>query len=172
MIKLNDKIDKKNSRNLAKIVVSFMPMVIMMIVIYSFSAKNGVQSSQTSGDTVSVFLTSFEKIFRVHLTEEQRHLISGSMELPVRKMAHMAEYGLLLATIYIPVEINFSIKRNRKAIYSAGVAVLYAASDEFHQLFVPGRSGKVTDVLIDSVGIIVSLLILYTFFKKRDRSSS
>jgi VanZ family protein len=38
---------------------------------------------------------------------------------------------------------------------------LYAASDEFHQLFVPGRSGEVKDVLIDSAGAVTGALLFY-----------
>ena len=37
----------------------------------------------------------------------------------------------------------------------------YAASDEFHQLFVPGRAGRVTDVLIDSGGVIFGLFVVF-----------
>ena len=35
----------------------------------------------------------------------------------------------------------------------------YAATDEFHQLFVPGRSGQMTDVMIDSVGCLIGCLV-------------
>lgn len=40
------------------------------------------------------------------------------------------------------------------------VGSLYAASDEFHQLFVPGRSGRLTDVLIDSAGLLAGILVV------------
>ncbi len=38
------------------------------------------------------------------------------------------------------------------------IGILYAISDEIHQLFVPGRSGKVTDVIIDSLGILTGIV--------------
>ena len=37
---------------------------------------------------------------------------------------------------------------------------LYACTDEFHQLFVPGRAGRFTDVLIDTTGGIIMLLFI------------
>ena len=40
------------------------------------------------------------------------------------------------------------------------VATVYAATDEFHQLFVPGRSGQISDVLLDSAGVMAGLLVL------------
>ena len=42
-----------------------------------------------------------------------------------------------------------------------GIATAYAVTDEFHQLFVPGRSGQMTDVMIDSGGALVGLLALH-----------
>lgn len=42
---------------------------------------------------------------------------------------------------------------------SAGLAVLYAASDEFHQTLVPGRNGRLSDVIIDSVGVCSAMLV-------------
>ena len=41
----------------------------------------------------------------------------------------------------------------------------YAATDEFHQLFVAGRSGQIKDVLIDTIGACIGLLVLYFMFK-------
>lgn len=151
-------------------VITFVPMIIMMIIIFLFSAKNGTESSKTSGETVSVMITFFEKIPVLQLKSVDRAALSALMELPVRKMAHMLEYAILLATIYIPISINFQITLRNKAIISYIIAVLYAASDEIHQLFVVGRSGRVTDVLIDSIGVTVSLVILVLITKHKAKN--
>ena len=56
------------------------------------------------------------------------------------------------------------------------LATLYAATDEFHQVFVPGRSGKVADVLLDSagalLGVLLLALILHAIDKRRTASYS
>ncbi|HJA34824.1 MAG TPA: VanZ family protein [Candidatus Mediterraneibacter merdigallinarum] len=39
-------------------------------------------------------------------------------------------------------------------------AALYAATDEVHQLFVPGRSGQISDVILDSAGALAGVLVL------------
>lgn len=149
-----------------ELVISFIPMIIMMIVIFAFSAKNGTESSKTSGETVNVMITIFGKIPGLKMGTFDKDILSSYMELPVRKIAHMLEYAVLLATIYIPIHINFKIKLSHKAIISYIIALLYAISDETHQLFVPGRSGRVIDVCIDSIGIITSLIILTIIFVK------
>ena len=59
--------------------------------------------------------------------------------------------------------INLISKYNVKYSYliSFIICVLYASIDEFHQLFVPGRSGQVTDVLIDLIGVVLGLLLVF-----------
>jgi VanZ family protein len=72
-------------------------------------------------------------------------------DLILRKMAHMAEFGAL----------NYLIWNASKNVFSAGsLSFLYAIGDEFHQTFVPGRHGKALDVLIDSIGIAISILFI------------
>jgi len=68
----------------------------------------------------------------------------GTWDLVLRKVAHAAEYAVL----------GFLLLRavgRETAALALGIA--YAASDELHQHFVPGRQGSVLDVLLDSVGV-------------------
>ena len=80
----------------------------------------------------------------------------GTLDLILRKLAHMTEYALLTmlwAWALQPV--------TRAGIpIAAAIAVLYAVSDEYHQTFVAGRAGTVTDVLIDSAGVAVAIVLL------------
>ena len=51
--------------------------------------------------------------------------------------------------------------RKRRALFSAWLtASAYAATDEFHQLFVPGRSGQISDVILDSAGAALGVLLM------------
>jgi hypothetical protein len=74
----------------------------------------------------------------------------GTWDLVLRKLAHAAEFavlgGLLLRAL-----------RDERAALAAGIA--YAILDELHQHFVPGRVGSPLDVLIDSVGVAVGVLL-------------
>ena len=75
----------------------------------------------------------------------------------IKKTSHMIGYGLL-ALSYFRL-----LKHNQKLYWLAWLmALLYAASDEFHQSFVPGRGASVLDVLIfDNVGAIIALYLFY-----------
>jgi VanZ family protein len=74
----------------------------------------------------------------------------GTWDLVLRKLAHACEFavlgGLLLRAL-----------RDERAALAAGIA--YAISDEVHQHFVPGRIGSPVDVLIDSAGVAVGVLL-------------
>ncbi|MEK6898172.1 MAG: VanZ family protein [Nanoarchaeota archaeon] len=68
----------------------------------------------------------------------------------------------------------FSIKGSKKirilhVIITPVFAVIYAISDEIHQSFVPLRNSSLSDVLIDSIGIIISIIIAFFMSKKANQ---
>ena len=71
------------------------------------------------------------------------------------------------------IDIELS-RKGKRILAAAWTGILYAASDEFHQLFVPGRSGQITDVLIDSGGLLAGILLVVlikSFYIKQSRRS-
>ncbi len=127
------------------------------------------------------FLNYFLLIFWMGLIfylSSQPDLKSGfesQTDFILRKMAHIAEYGILTflawRTLSYSKETEFpegnSVSGMRGVlIYAIIFSILYAISDEYHQSFVAGRVGSPVDVLIDSMGIVISGMIIY---KKRQR---
>ena len=98
-----------------------------------------------------------------------------SNDLIIRKLGHFSEYMTLgffsfsyLSNLFVE---NNNIKDFKKAgILSFLFSVIYASSDEFHQTFVVGRDGNIIDVLIDSsgslVGILLSSILYFLVIKK------
>ena len=83
-------------------------------------------------------------------------------ELDIRKYAHMAEYALLaVSAVCFFTELLLERIPKRAALICAVFCFLYACSDEYHQLFVPGRSGQFTDVLVDMAGALPGIVIVY-----------
>ena len=80
----------------------------------------------------------------------------------VRKCAHMTEYAILAFLLY-----KTFIHKQNPLIKSFIFTALYACSDEFHQLFVSGRSGQFSDVLLDTFGASVGIGIYYLLFRKK-----
>ena len=76
----------------------------------------------------------------------------------IRKTAHFSVY-LILGILSINLLSSFNIKRF--IMFSSLFCFIYACTDEFHQLFVMGRSCEMRDVLIDTLGSFVGIFIYY-----------
>ena len=107
--------------------------------------------------------------------EEDRLL--QKLDQPVRKAAHAIEYiplGFSLCGFFLCLLSEKSASTRKCALLALLCVVLYAASDELHQLFVDGRSCQATDVAIDTVGTMVGILLLLclsTLFRRIRKSA-
>lgn len=133
-------------------------VVVWMSIIFAMSATPVEKSWELSGSIA-------EKIPVSDLGDEGDQRQEG--ELPfkdklnilVRKGAHVAEYFILCGLLLWA--LIGTIKKDKVALYSAVVvSIAYAGIDELHQLIVPGRTGNIIDVLIDSLGVL-ALVIAY-----------
>ena len=89
----------------------------------------------------------------------------GFWDLLLRKLAHAGEFGLLALLFWRALRRDLS-----GAILVAGVlAIGYAASDEYHQTFVSGRVGSLSDWAIDSAGVVIALVGLRLWLDRRER---
>ncbi|MDD3191042.1 MAG: VanZ family protein [Candidatus Pacebacteria bacterium] len=83
---------------------------------------------------------------------------SDSMDLVLRKFAHITEFAILTALFF---RASFERFGKKKALlYAVLFAVTFAFTDEYHQTFVLGRSGNVKDIFIDSLGIFLSMFLI------------
>ncbi|KLU62687.1 VanZ like family protein [Peptococcaceae bacterium CEB3] len=78
----------------------------------------------------------------------------------VRKTAHVVVYAVLALLLFYAM--------GHHAVLSYGLTTVYAASDEFHQIFVPGRTPAVQDVMLDSAAALIVILVL-TRIRKQHR---
>lgn len=84
---------------------------------------------------------------------------NGLIDFAVHKLVHLFEYGVLYLLYYRSNVEDLLEKKTDKIFLSLLFVLLYGAFDEYHQSFVPGRSSRVHDVLIDFVGGILGLLV-------------
>ena len=93
--------------------------------------------------------------------------------LGVRKCAHLTEYAVLALLFWRafrkPVRSDSRRWSGAEALKACLGVVIYAASDELHQAFVPGRFGTFQDVLIDTIGGLLGLLALWTWGRWRKK---
>lgn len=132
-------------------------MLCWMVVIFMFSAEPDTESSELSGSVSYRIVSVVNTITASHWDENELLDRAELIDYPVRKCAHMSEYAIL--TLFGFVTFSFLHSR-RKFLIPIGITFIYACTDEFHQLFVPGRAGRFTDVLIDTTGGIIMLLFI------------
>lgn len=122
--------------------LSLLSVLIWMIFIFIMSSFDASESSAQS----NIIVNFISNIFNINNIE--------FLSLIIRKLAHFTEYFILGILTY-----NL-IKNYRKKYYIAIIiCIIYAISDEIHQIFIPGRSCQITDILIDSIGVITAIYI-------------
>ena len=106
------------------------------------------------------------------LSAEEQEKIAEKIDYPIRKTAHTMEYAVL-GGLLVLMYGSYGIIGKKGMAYGILTGVAYAMTDEIHQLFVPGRSCQVTDVLIDSAGVlfgsVIGVLIFISTVKQRRR---
>ena len=138
--------------------------VLVMVTIFLFSNQNGYSSDKISStftlknsDIISII--TFGKVDFTESFPAFHHFI--------RKFAHVFLFFLLSVFSFLSFK-SF----NLKSYYSIIFCLIYAASDELHQFFVPGRSAAVKDVFIDMIGVITAFFLLKILFKRKPRDGA
>lgn len=176
MLSVNDMKQRLNVKFAAYSAITF----AIAIFIFRMSSAAGPESSSSSAFVVGLLTSgcvpgydSFDVSTRVAVEEV--------LTVIVRKSAHMLEYACLGAFCAAALRQREILRRLREAEGEPGRTILkpsyktmwcalalcvaYAATDETHQLFVPGRTGLATDVVIDGIGVFLAVLICTAFLR-------
>lgn len=129
-----------------------------MCTIFYFSSQPAVESDETSGGFIAFLYNIYAGIAEVPCSSSALSALD-KWQFAVRKTAHFTIY-LCLGFLFTNAFFQSGVKAKKTAaVISLLCSALYAASDEFHQLFVPGRSGEFRDVCLDSAGALTGILI-------------
>ena len=139
-----------------KIIITRIILIILIILwmnlVFGFSGQNGEQSSGISYK-ISMLITG------------NNEEIAKMIEPYVRKIAHFSEYAVGAILIYLLIYTFPKVSSKIRNISSIIITIIYAISDEIHQLYIPGREGKIVDVYIDTLGIITGILFINLIIK-------
>lgn len=136
-----------------KKIITCILIILWMGVVFYFSNQVSTESSKISGGITSKVLSLYNG------WENKTPKQKKDAEKVIRKIAHFSIYTL--GGILLLVHMNlYEIKTKCKIIISFLIGTGYAITDEIHQLFIPGRSGEIKDVCIDSLGIITGIIIV------------
>ena len=149
---------KSTSKKYIQIIIKAFLVLIWMAIVFYFSSQSAQNSDKTSIGITEKILSIFIK----NRTKRQEVILKFNPM--VRKMAHFVLYtiGGMLILNFIHI---FNISEKHKLLYSIFLGTIYAASDEIHQLFIEGRGGQVTDVILDAMGVATGVCIFLCVIK-------
>ena len=125
-----------------------MPVIIWMTLIFIGS------TDVLSAEHTSRFLVPFLR----WLDPQISWAALNSIQIVIRKLGHLTEYAILAILLWRAL-VDLSWKSSTSLTISLLACAIFAASDEFHQSFIPSRTSSVHDVMIDICGAVIGLAI-------------
>lgn len=139
-------------------------LIAWMLLIFSLSAETATESADKSGGFSYKLAAFFMPEFK-DMSEAEQLEILEKMSFPIRKGAHFTIFAVLSCLAFLNLNFFDKISDFKKYLSAFGFTAVYAASDEFHQSFVVGRSCELRDWFIDCGGALAGLLFCYIIVK-------
>jgi len=140
-----------------KIAFLWILLIGCMIAIFRFSSQIATDSNTLSTEFTKGFLEKVVPSFDQMDPSQQSSLVKKTNHF-IRKAAHFSIY-LVLGVLLFCLFSFYQGYLKKRMIYSLLVGLLYAISDEVHQIFVSGRGPQLRDVCIDFSGVLVGITI-------------
>lgn len=137
-------------------------IAVLMTLIFGFSGQTGEVSGGLSA-IIAQPLTELIASFSPDMLPQAEALLYQQVDYAVRKTAHFCEYGLLGLLLCLLLR---SYGCNAK-LPPWILGVIYAVTDEIHQMYVPDRTGKVEDVLLDALGVFCGVMFIQIYDRFR-----
>jgi VanZ family protein len=142
-------------RNKKNLILVWSLILLWMIVIFLFSAQPAEETNSLSMNVAELILGAKASInTEINGTVGDIAWFNGF----VRKFAHFFLY-FVLGLLMMYAMGKSGVRGLKACLLSALICAVYAASDEFHQRFVPGREASGMDILVDTAGAAAGLLI-------------
>jgi VanZ family protein len=131
--------------------LSWMAVILWMSLIFYLSHQPAAESSKLSDSVTEIIIDTIEKV------APQVKIEKSDLQHIVRKNAHFMYFLILGILTLNALKLN-RVSGYRGILLALLICILYAVSDEVHQIFVPGRSGEIRDVVIDCSGAGMGVL--------------
>ena len=131
----------------------------MMYIIFVFSSQEADLSSSISHRASVVIVKTADYIFDLELEDWKIEDYAQRIHGVTRKLAHMTEYFLLAVAVSFPLYV-YGLHGLLLVLVAGAICVGYACTDEYHQAFVAGRSASSKDVIIDSAGVLIGIILV------------
>lgn len=149
-------------------------LLLCMGVIFFFSAQDGTLTNVNSMAALRKLVDILNAIFPLHLDDAGKAALVADSNLFARKVMHWLIYCLIGAFACGLLSLT-KLRRGWVLALSFAIPTVYAICDELHQASVPGRTPRITDILIDCMGAIAGIALvalIHTLHKRRKKRSN
>ena len=140
-------------------IIVLLLLIGTFFIIFRFSSQNGTQSKGISTKVTEVILEKSSKYNQLDNKEKKK--VFNRANAVIRKIAHFSIYTLV-GLLLMGIMTRTKLKDKRRILITVVIGIIYATLDEFHQSFSPGRTPKITDIYIDTLGVILGILLVLT----------
>ncbi len=133
-------------------IISWILVVLWMAVIFFLSAQDGTQSGSLSGSIAAVLYPL--------LSGRQDPEGQLAFESVLRTLAHGGFYFILALLVCLAL-VKSRVRDIGSMVVTFLICAVYAASDEIHQAYVPGRASDWVDFLVDMAGVIIGIVLFH-----------
>lgn len=138
---------------------SFVPALLLMYMIYNFSAQPGDVSAQLSYKVSYKIVETVDQVLDANMEYWEIETWVYRIHGLVRKLAHMTEYFALAVAVSFPLYV-YGIRGIWLMLLAGLICVGFACGDEYHQSFVEGRGPSKKDVFIDGFGVFWGIILV------------
>ena len=143
-------------------IVLFILILTTFITIFRFSSQDGQTSSSLSKEVTENVTKRINKI--QNLEETERKNVLSRIEKIIRKIAHFSLYTIV-GILLMSLACTYEFTEFKRGGISFLIWLMYACLDELHQFFISERSAQITDVMIDSMGVLFGILLVMLIYK-------
>lgn len=143
-------------------IVLFILILTTFITIFRFSSQDGQTSSSLSKEVTEKVTKRINKI--QNLEETERKNVFSRIEKIIRKIAHFSLYTIV-GILLMSLACTYEFTEFKRGGISFLIGLMYACLDELHQFFISERSAQITDVMIDSMGVLFGILLVMLIYK-------
>ena len=143
-------------------IVLFILILTTFITIFRFSSQDGQTSSSLSKEVTEKVTKRINKI--QNLEETERKNVLSRIEKIIRKIAHFSLYTIV-GILLMSLACTYEFTEFKRGGISFLIGLMYACLDELHRFFISERSAQITDVMIDSMGVLFGILLVMLIYK-------
>ena len=145
-----------------RFIISWILVIIWMFNIYYLSSMDSELSNSKSKDTINTVVESSVVVTNKDISKDNLNSIVNGLNKPLRKCMHSFVF-FILVFLFINAFNNSNFKNYKCYLFSIFFSFIYASFDEFHQLYVTGRTGQLMDIGIDMIGVLIGVLVFYIY---------